>query len=556
MARTPSPQSSLPDSPQDSSEQHSIYSPSVSTAEPTSFLSTSPTTSPKRKEKEKEKKSGGLFSKTKWTGKDKGMKSVVEKAVEKEKEKEKEASREKESGFFGSLFGKKKHDETASGSSGGPASASLLTKSRPGQQSVSPVATSPTLANAYARYPIHVERAVYRLSHIKLANPRRPLYEQVLISNLMFWYLGVINKTQGPPTSPQATSPQSPTAREEKEKQERAEMEKREAEQKERERLETEKEKETAHVLTKKESGKRGSLNKSLSSGGAAGNGGQGRRAEMPVKGPQYDVQHLIMEQEGGYAAATYGTGPGNGYSQPTHRPGSAPPTSGGYQDSYDPARNPYHSQSPYSPQQDQHYMSGSNLTQYYPSYPPNVSPISTQSSSNFSLPPGAMPPVSSEQSWLNSSSTTSTYYTNQSNRQPDSYPDASSSSNSKTRPLEPRTSPSRSRSPPPRSPRRSQSPPPTPSPPPGVPAGKLQGRSLSASAVQPVPSSPNDANGRPNSAGKKPSVKARPVLQRRPKSNGTKGEAPPADEDMPLAMWQYEYQQRERNGGGVANRR
>jgi hypothetical protein len=55
------------------------------------------------------------------------------------------------------------------------------------------------LPGQYARYPIHVERAIYRLSHIKLANPRRPLYEQVLISNLMFWYLGIINKPPVPP---------------------------------------------------------------------------------------------------------------------------------------------------------------------------------------------------------------------------------------------------------------------------------------------------------------------------------------------------------------------
>ena len=65
-----------------------------------------------------------------------------------------------------------------------------------------------TYTNFY-RLPIHVERAVYRLSHIKLANPRRPLYEQVLISNcasaafktrltraVMFWYLGVINRVR------------------------------------------------------------------------------------------------------------------------------------------------------------------------------------------------------------------------------------------------------------------------------------------------------------------------------------------------------------------------
>ncbi|OBZ90121.1 hypothetical protein A0J61_01842 [Choanephora cucurbitarum] len=39
------------------------------------------------------------------------------------------------------------------------------------------------------RFPLHVERAIYRLSHMKLADPRRPLRQQVLISNLMFWYI-------------------------------------------------------------------------------------------------------------------------------------------------------------------------------------------------------------------------------------------------------------------------------------------------------------------------------------------------------------------------------
>ncbi|CEP15134.1 hypothetical protein [Parasitella parasitica] len=41
------------------------------------------------------------------------------------------------------------------------------------------------------RLPLHVERAIYRLSHLKLADPRRPLQQQVLISNLMFWYLSI-----------------------------------------------------------------------------------------------------------------------------------------------------------------------------------------------------------------------------------------------------------------------------------------------------------------------------------------------------------------------------
>ncbi|CAO3632309.1 unnamed protein product [Mucor hiemalis] len=51
------------------------------------------------------------------------------------------------------------------------------------------------------RLPLHVERAIYKLSHIKLANPRRPLHEQVLISNQMFWYLSVI--ASNPPSQQQ-----------------------------------------------------------------------------------------------------------------------------------------------------------------------------------------------------------------------------------------------------------------------------------------------------------------------------------------------------------------
>ncbi|KAG0191894.1 hypothetical protein DFQ28_010680 [Apophysomyces sp. BC1034] len=63
------------------------------------------------------------------------------------------------------------------------------------------------------RLPLHIERGIYRLSHMKLSNPRRPLREQVLISNLMFWYLSIINIQQpssSPPTPPQHESVTTP----------------------------------------------------------------------------------------------------------------------------------------------------------------------------------------------------------------------------------------------------------------------------------------------------------------------------------------------------------
>ena len=46
------------------------------------------------------------------------------------------------------------------------------------------------------RFPIQTERAIYRLSHMKLGNVKRPLRQQVTISNLMFWYLSITEKDQ------------------------------------------------------------------------------------------------------------------------------------------------------------------------------------------------------------------------------------------------------------------------------------------------------------------------------------------------------------------------
>lgn len=121
-----------------------------------------------------------------------------EKRERKEREKEeKEKEESSSSSFLGALFGKKKGSDEPSQHTGSRplngqlTAGSLLERSEMGAYGKGNY--------FYSRYPIHIERAVYRLSHIKLANPRRPLYEQVLISNLMFWYLSIINRsTQGP----------------------------------------------------------------------------------------------------------------------------------------------------------------------------------------------------------------------------------------------------------------------------------------------------------------------------------------------------------------------
>ncbi|KEI37744.1 uncharacterized protein L969DRAFT_78073 [Mixia osmundae IAM 14324] len=110
---------------------------------------------------------------------------------------EKAERTEKEPSFFGSLFSSRKKRDTEGSQH----------ENRNGLYSPAEIVPSPTASGMlnksgkytnFYRLPIHVERAIYRLSHIKLANPRRPLYEQVLISNLMFWYLGVINRPVQP----------------------------------------------------------------------------------------------------------------------------------------------------------------------------------------------------------------------------------------------------------------------------------------------------------------------------------------------------------------------
>ncbi|KIJ20672.1 hypothetical protein PAXINDRAFT_125045 [Paxillus involutus ATCC 200175] len=305
-------------------------------------VTTNRTLSPVPK-KEKDKK--GLFSK--WGSGDKSGKKSAKAERDREKESqraEKEKEKEKESGFFGSLFsGKKKQDDQSSQAGGYAASgretaAALLGASKSSKGFATSPSPQPGLQGAYARYPIHVERAIYRLSHIKLANPRRPLYEQVLISNLMFWYLGVINKTQNPtpataPPEPQpaATGPvQQPSEQEdaegekrEAEERQRAENERLERERQEREREIRERERERERELQlqqQREKSRRGTLTKVT-----PGQPGGRRAAEMPVKGPQYEMQHRVMENEYNGPGYGYGSSPGGASAPRAHRQPSPP---------------------------------------------------------------------------------------------------------------------------------------------------------------------------------------------------------------------------------------
>lgn len=112
-----------------------------------------------------------------------------------ENERKKESSRKaggepkkEKDGIFSSLFGggKKKADRD----SGVKKGSSLRTLSPEPPQRV----LKPDIDYNWTRFSIMEERAIYRMAHIKLANPKRALYSQVLLSNFMYSYLAKVQQ--------------------------------------------------------------------------------------------------------------------------------------------------------------------------------------------------------------------------------------------------------------------------------------------------------------------------------------------------------------------------
>ncbi|MCJ1387599.1 hypothetical protein MMC18_000442 [Xylographa bjoerkii] len=96
-----------------------------------------------------------------------------------------DTKKEKDSGLFSSFFGGKKKNERES-------------YGRKVLRSLSPDPPHPVLKPDvdynWTRFSILEERAIYRMAHIKLANPRRALYSQVLLSNFMYSYLAKVQQ--------------------------------------------------------------------------------------------------------------------------------------------------------------------------------------------------------------------------------------------------------------------------------------------------------------------------------------------------------------------------
>ncbi|RDW93355.1 putative telomere silencing protein Zds1 [Aspergillus mulundensis] len=97
-----------------------------------------------------------------------------------------ETKKEKESGLFSSIFGggRKKNTEHHH-----KKSLSRTLSPDPPVRILQPDVDYP-----WTRFSILEERAIYRMAHIKLANPRRALYSQVLLSNFMYSYLAKVQQ--------------------------------------------------------------------------------------------------------------------------------------------------------------------------------------------------------------------------------------------------------------------------------------------------------------------------------------------------------------------------
>ncbi|KAF2494715.1 hypothetical protein BU16DRAFT_582555 [Lophium mytilinum] len=127
----------------------------------------------------------------------KGRESIVidRESLKLEEERKKESTRKsggetkkEKSGIFSSLFGgeKKKAEKETSHKKG--SSMRGLSPEPP------PRILKPDIDYNWTRFSIMEERAIYRMAHIKLANPRRELYSQVLLSNFMYSYLAKVQQ--------------------------------------------------------------------------------------------------------------------------------------------------------------------------------------------------------------------------------------------------------------------------------------------------------------------------------------------------------------------------
>jgi Activator of mitotic machinery Cdc14 phosphatase activation C-term len=113
-----------------------------------------------------------------------------------EEERKKESARKlsggdgkkEKDGLFSSIFGGGKKNKGDRDSGGKKYHSRGLSPDPPHK------VLKPDVDYNWTRFSILEERAIYRMAHIKLANPRRALYSQVLLSNFMYSYLAKVQQ--------------------------------------------------------------------------------------------------------------------------------------------------------------------------------------------------------------------------------------------------------------------------------------------------------------------------------------------------------------------------
>ncbi|KAH7161553.1 hypothetical protein EDB81DRAFT_839866 [Dactylonectria macrodidyma] len=126
------------------------------------------------------------------------MDSKLQEERKKESHRKSDSKREKDGNIFSSIFGGSKKKEEKEKHSKKTQHLKV-----PDEPAYKPMV--PDVDYHWTRFPLLEERAIYRMAHIKLANPRRSLLSQVLLSNFMYSYLAIVQAMH-----PQMNVPLSP----------------------------------------------------------------------------------------------------------------------------------------------------------------------------------------------------------------------------------------------------------------------------------------------------------------------------------------------------------
>ncbi|RFN48524.1 hypothetical protein FIE12Z_7232 [Fusarium flagelliforme] len=126
------------------------------------------------------------------------VESRLQEERKKESHRKSDSKRDKDGSIFSSIFGGSKKKEEKERSSKKTQHLKV-----PEEPVYKPLV--PDVDYHWTRFPLLEERAIYRMAHIKLANPRRPLHSQVLLSNFMYSYLAIVQAMH-----PQMNVPISP----------------------------------------------------------------------------------------------------------------------------------------------------------------------------------------------------------------------------------------------------------------------------------------------------------------------------------------------------------